>query len=214
MKRIDNFDTIRSNLKFNNKNEFYFVQIIQRKKDGNAGLRVRNGYRLIRSFYVYSREEFDSLKDRIITLCKNNNARAYINPNVRNAQEVAMECIKKYADLVSNNNAFMGNSIWDSCCGSTRAKGYKALWVVDVDNPDEEVLKQVVNIIKSCRHSDHFRISVLNTVNGFHIITNGFDSRQFAQELEAKGIDKVDIHKNNPTLLYYDLSGQSEQEPV
>ena len=210
-KIIDNFETIRAGLKFNNKNEFYFVQIIQRKKDGNTGLRVRNGYRLIRSYYIYSLEDLDGLKDRIITLCENNNARAYINPNVRNAQEVAMECIKKYADLVANNNAFMGNSIWDSCCGSTRARGYKALWIIDVDNPDKEVLDKVIGIIQSCKHADEFNMSVVNTVNGFHIICNGFDSREFQQALKDNGIDKVDIHKNNPTLLYYhDLSSQSE----
>ena len=29
---IDNFDLILNNLSFNNKDEFYFVQIIQRKK--------------------------------------------------------------------------------------------------------------------------------------------------------------------------------------
>ena len=208
-KVIDNFDTIRASLKFNNRNEFYFVQIIHRKKDGNTGLRVRNGFRLIRSYYIYSLEEFDSLRERIITLCENNNARAYINPNVRNAQEVAMECIKKYADLVANNNAFMGNSIWDSCCGSIRARGYKALWVVDVDNPDEKVLEQVINIIQSCKHSDNFNASVVKTVNGFHIICNGFDSREFQKALADNGIDKVDIHKNNPTLLYFhDLSSQ------
>lgn len=211
MKIIDNFDTIRAHLKFNNRNEFYFLQIIQRKKDGNTGLRVRNGYRLIRSYYIYSLEEFDNLRERIITLCENNNARAYINPNVRNAQEVAMECIKKYADLVANNNAFMGNSIWDSCCGSTRARGYKALWIIDVDDQDVETLNKVLSIIQSCRHSDNFSATVVKTVNGFHIICNGFDSKEFRQILSAGGIDKVDIHKNHPTLLYYrDLSSQSE----
>ena len=209
MKIIDNFDIIRNELKFNNRNEFYFIQILQRKKDGNTGLRVRNGYRLIRSYYIYSLEEFDGLKDRIIQLCESNNARAYINPNVRNAQEVAMECIKKYADLVANNNAFMGNSIWDSCCGSTRARGYKALWIVDVDNPDEEVLNKVKSIIESCKHSDNFRMYIIKTVNGFHIISNGFDSQEFHTKLLKSGIDKVDIHKNNPTLLYYhDISGK------
>ena len=35
---VDNFNLIRPHLLFNNKNEFYFIQIIQRKKDGNEGL--------------------------------------------------------------------------------------------------------------------------------------------------------------------------------
>lgn len=109
---IDNFDLIRNHLIFNNKDEFYFIQIIQRKKDGNGGLHVRNGYRLIRSYYVYSLGEFDNLKDRIKELCESNNARAYININVRNAKETALECIKRYTDLVLNNNSFQGNNIW------------------------------------------------------------------------------------------------------
>lgn len=211
---VDNFDEIRKHLKFNNRNEFYFIQIIQRRKDGNTGLRVRNGYRLIRSYYIYSLEDFDGLRDRIISLCISNNARAYLNPNVRNAQEVAMECIKKYADLVANNNAFMGNSIWDSCCGSTRAKGYRAKWIVDVDTKDRTVLDKVLSVIHSCKHADDFEAYVVNTVNGFHIVSNGFDSREFQKILSDNGIDKVDIHKNNPTLLYYDISGQQKQNSI
>ena len=43
MKEINNFSIIRDKLVFNNRNEFYFVQIIQRKKDGNEGLHIRSG---------------------------------------------------------------------------------------------------------------------------------------------------------------------------
>ena len=71
---VDNFDLIREHLVFNSPDEFYFVQIIQRKKDGNEGLHVRNGYRLIRSYYIYSLEDFDNLKGRIKELCESNNA--------------------------------------------------------------------------------------------------------------------------------------------
>lgn len=213
---IDNFDTIRNHLEFNNKNEFYYVQVIQRKKDkGNEHVRVRSGYRKIKSFYIYSKEEFDGLKDRIIELCKANNARAYINPNVRNAQEVALECIQKYAELVQNNNAFMGNNIWESCCGCTRARGYKALWIVDVDTKDEKVLDKILRIIHSCNRAEDFTEYIVPTANGYHIICNGFNTIQFRTALVVNNLDKVDIHKNNPTLLYYDdISSKQEQEPI
>lgn len=200
--KVDNFDLIKNHLHFNNKNEFYFVQIIQRKKDGNEGLHVRNGYRLIRSYYIYSIKEFESLENRIKELCISNNARAYINLNVRNASEVALECIKRYTDLVLNNNSFMGNNVWDSVCGSSRARGYKALWVVDVDCP--EYINKIISIIKSCRHNKDFVIYQIPTVNGFHVICNGFDSSQFADKLKTNNIDNINIHKNNPTLLYYE----------
>lgn len=210
--RIDNFDLILNQLSFNNRDEFYFVQIIQRRKDGNEGLHVRNGYRLIRSYYIYDKQELIDLKDRIIELCENNNARAYINLNVRNAKEVALECIKKYSDLILNDNAFQGNSIWDSSCGSTKARGYKSLWVVDVDCKEESYLNKVIEIIRQCRHNDDFTLYTVPTLNGYHILCNGFDTKQFKDFLRDAGLDSIDIHKDNPTLLYYnDISSKQEQ---
>lgn len=215
MKEINNFSIIRDKLVFNNRNEFYFVQIIQRKKDGNEGLHTRSGYRLIKPLYIYSLEEFDSLLDRIKELCINNNARAYINMNVRNANEVALECIKKYAELVANNNAFQGNSIWDSSCGSTRARGYKSLWIVDVDCKEEEHLKKVISIIQNCRHNEEFALYTVPTFNGYHILCNGFDTKQFNHLLKDARLDPIDIHKDNPTLLYYnDISSQQKQTTI
>lgn len=205
--KIDNFKQLREHLTFHNQNEFYFLQIIQRKKDGNEGLHARSRYRLIRSYYIYSLEEFDSLEDRIKELCENNNARAYINLNIRNAQEVALECIRKYADLVAGNCAFQGNNIWNNICGSTRARGYKALWIVDIDNPNE--LSQVKELILQCNHSEPFVMYEVPTVHGYHLVCTGFNSIQFNKEIQNRGLDKVDIHKNNPTLLYYnDLSSK------
>lgn len=199
---IDNFNLILDQISFSNKNEFYFLQIIQRKKDGNKDLHVRNGYRLIKSYYIYSKEELINLKDRITELCKNNNARAYINLNVRNAKEVALECIKKYADLVLNDNSFMGNNIWDSSCGSTRARGYKSLWIVDVDNPDK--LEEIKEIVNSCTGSPNRIKCTIPTVHGYHIISYGFNRIEFLNKLKESNLDYVDIHTDNPTLLYYD----------
>lgn len=204
--KIDNFKQLREHLIFHNPNEFYFLQIIQRKKDGNEGMHVRNGYRLIRSYYIYSLEEFDSLESRIKELCENNNARAYINPNVRNAQEVALGCIRKYADLVAGNCAFQGNNIWNSMCGSTKARGYKSLWVVDVDCKEEFYLNKVIEIISQCRYNDDFTLYTVPTLNGYHILCNGFDTKQFKDFLRDAGLDSIDIHKDNPTLLYYNDS--------
>lgn len=207
---INNFDLILDQLSFNNRDEFYFVQVIQRRKDGNEGLHVRSGYRLIKSYYIYSKQELIDLKDRIIELCRNNNARAYINPNVRNAKEVALECIKKYADLVLNDNSFMGNNIWDSSCGCTRARGYKALWIIDVDNLEH--LETIKTIINSCQGAPGERIKyVVPTVHGCHLITYGFNREEFNNRLRETEVGYVDIHKDNPTLLYYDLPSQQKQ---
>ena len=200
---IDNFDRVSEILKFNNPNEFYFLQIIQRKKDGNSDLRVSSGFRLIRSYYIYSLKELEELKDRIVELCISNNARAYINPNVRNANQVALECSKRYIDLVQTNRAYQGNRIWDSVCGSCKSSDYKPLWIVDVDN--SEKLDIIENIILSCRHNKEFKLYKIPTVSGNHIICNGFDVKQFQDKLKIQMIEPIDIHKDNPTLLYYEI---------
>ena len=77
---VNNFDSL--SLYFNklqDKEDFFYVQVIQRKKDGH-----RKSERVIRNFYIYSKEDFLKKKDYIIELCEQYNARAYfwINPPI------------------------------------------------------------------------------------------------------------------------------------
>ena len=58
----NNFDQIRDLLKFES-DYFYFIQIIQRKKE-NPELGANN--RIIRSYNISSLEKFDKYKDEII----------------------------------------------------------------------------------------------------------------------------------------------------
>ena len=61
-----------------------------------------------------------------------------------------------------------------------------------------------MDIINYCRGKEGTRIKYVNTtLNGVHLITEKFDKRQFAQELAINNMDSVDIHDDNPTLLYY-----------
>lgn len=55
VKVVDNFDWALNFMEFNNQDEFYFVQIIQRKKDGNITQIGNNGYRTIKTYYIYSK---------------------------------------------------------------------------------------------------------------------------------------------------------------
>ncbi len=200
----NNFDLISSFLTWYNKDEFYFLQIIQRKKDGNITDAGNNGYRTIKTYYIYSKEQLEKKKDKIIELCESNNARAYINLNRRNASEVALHCIQEYARLVSEGNAHQGYRMYDHCCGETRARGYKPLWVVDLDSKDEEYISKMSEIINQCRGAvDNKIVTRIPTSNGVHLITIGFDINQFKQLLVINKLDNVDIHRDNPTLLYF-----------
>lgn len=201
---VNNFEEIENFLEWNSPNEFYFLQIIQRNKDGNITDSRNNGYRTIKSYYIYNKEQLERKKDKIIELCESNNARAYINLNRRNATEVALSCIQQYAKLVSEGNAYQGYRVYDSSCGSTKARGYKPVWVVDIDTTSQEEINRYIEVINSCRGAQENKIkTIIPTLHGVHLITIGFDVNQFKQLLISNQLDNVDIHKDNPTLLYF-----------
>ena len=182
---------------------FYFIQIIQRKKDGNETGRGNNGSRTIKTYYSYSLEYLMGKKHKIVELCRANNARAYIHVNRRNSNDVGLESLEYIAKLLKYNTTHQGARIWDHACGITRDKEKEGMWIVDVDRPEE--LETIKDIISSCRGKEGQRIIGVNpTANGIHLITKGFDVQQFQQQLALRNMDKVDILKDGPTLLYFE----------
>ena len=218
---VDNFDIIRRLLKFDDKDDFYFLQIIQRKKDGNIVPSANNGYRTIKTYYIRSLEDFDKRKEAIIQLCEQNNARAYINLNVRNAREVALTAAKAYIDLVREDRCHQGHRVYDHACGVTPKMGVKKKWIVDVDDLTPEQVNIICEKICKCRSGRHYNaindvydniIAQIPTAHGIHIITHGFDVGRFREILEQttsinltkEQIKEITtVKKDNPTLLYF-----------
>lgn len=201
---VDNFQLIGDLLEFNDKDEFYFLQIIQRKKDGNVTQVGNNGYRCIKTYYIYSKEQLFDKMDKIKELCFSNNARAYIHLNRRNASDIALGCIQHYAKLVSEGNSNQGYRVYDSVCGKSRDKHYKPLWILDVDTKELNYVEAVKQWACKARGSEEPRIfATIPTANGYHVISRGFDVLQFKQYCREDAIEAIDIQKDNPTLLYY-----------
>ena len=84
---MDNFSLIRNMLSFPDENAFYFLQVLKRRKD-NPDL----GKDMIHlsDYYIYSLDQFDGLKQRVMSQCDTENARAYFRLNRRDAKKVAM----------------------------------------------------------------------------------------------------------------------------
>lgn len=206
-KIIDNFKAFTEIMDFTTDKPmgqpFYFVQIIQRKKDGNDTGRGNNGSRTIKTYYAFSEEYLLSKRHKIVELCRANNARAYIHVNRRNSNEVGLSLLNALAELLKDNRTHQGPRLWDHACGITPDKELPQNWVVDVDR--EEELSTIKEIITSCRGKEGKRIvTEIPTANGIHLITKGFDVQQFQQQLALRNMDKVDILKDGPTLLYYE----------
>lgn len=179
-----------------NKEDFYYVQVIQRKKDGHP-----KSERIVKNFYIYNKEDFLKKKDHIIDLCTRHNARAYFWINPRNSRKIALECIKSYSDLVAQGDCTKGYKVWDKKCGAHPAPGYDKRWIVDIDSKDDEYRLTICKLIEQCRGGKVF--DFIPTSQGYHIITSGFDLHHFKQLLKINRLEDIDVHKDNPTLLYY-----------
>lgn len=225
---IDNFDLIKSLLKFEDKDDFYFCQIIQRKKDGNDVPAANNGYRTIKTYYIKSIEDLEKYKKAIDQLCYQNNARAYINLNVRNMKQIMLTVIKEAAALIEEDRCNQGFRLFDHCCGITPKKHVKRTWIVDIDTKNEqslECVKKAINLCRSANNIDdsHYNniIAEIPTLHGYHLITCGFDKSKLKQfieqesnELKCLMPDEIDeicssIKKDNPTILYINNEGNN-----
>jgi hypothetical protein len=199
---IDNFDRIKPLLEFPKQGDsFYFVQVLQRKKD-HVGVRLggsNNNSRLIKAYHISSIEKLDIHKEEMIKLAELFNARVGINLNPRSFEKTAFQLLEKVAHQMQNKNFYDVRKAYDSVCGNYHAEMDKR-WLIDIDTKDEEITQVVdfINELQSTIHNREYTIlATIETKNGYHIITNPFNLDSF-----SKRFPKIEVHKNNPTLLY------------
>lgn len=199
---VDNFKQIHDLLAFPHNDSFYFVQILQRKKD-HLGVRLggsNNKSRLIRSYYVESKEKLEIYKEEIIKLCEVFNARAGINLNPRSRKKAAQAMLIKLAHQFQNEDYRGCAKVYDSVCGDYHSEMDKR-WLVDVDKEDIHELERIQKVIQTLHdeinNKEYNILSVIPTKSGFHIITNPFNVDRFKNVFPH-----LEIHKNNPTVLY------------
>ena len=93
---VDNFNIFTpwfDNL--SDQGDFYFVQVIQRKKECNVG----SNNNVIKDYHFFDKKSFLDKKEEIITLCRTFNARAYFWINPRNCKQVQYEIIREAQKL-------------------------------------------------------------------------------------------------------------------
>jgi len=188
---INNIEIIKYLLKFDSPDEFYFLQIIKRKKDNPE---IGSNSWIIKTYYIISSEHLENLMPEIISLCNFHNARACINLNVRSFEKIAFHTMKKISDIIMNRDFKSVRSAYDSVCGEF-GSGKNKKWLIDIDNNDEELDRRIQENINKCPPDGMKIVASIPTKNGHHLITLPFDLREFK-------FTDLDIHKNNPTILY------------
>ena len=192
---VDNFKIFPREFK---PDEFYFIQVIVRWKDhpGKVGYNGWNHARTIRDYSLYNEEQLVRYEREIKEICDMYWARCYMRPARRNKFKIAAmmiqmlwEYLYKHVHLLQSiYSKAVGQDIWT-----------ERLWIVDIDTKDENYLRKVIHTIN--KQEPFYSVNyVLPTYSWYHIITKPFNLASFKEIEEYKDID---IHKNNPTLLYY-----------
>ena len=195
---VDNFDLIRQNLQFLNKNSFYFVQILRRKKE-NPELK---SYSIpVESFYIFSLEDFDKYKPHIIRLCEENRARAYIKMNCLDIESVLLKQIVNITEILRSKTWKGVASTFNSACGECgKQNGYESLYLIDLDGEfadKRNEIKEFINAQEPINVTNKVKIEV-PTKNGYHFLSTGFNPQNF-----KKLYPNIDMHKDGITLLYF-----------
>ena len=203
---IDNFKLIKPLLTFPNDDIYYHLQILRRGKD-HPELPAAN--RMIKAYFITDINDLDFYEQEIKGLCKFFEARAYINPTPKSIKKTTMLQLKYLTQRVYEGDFKKIWKSWNTCAGEI--KGEESRWIVDYDYPYPESVhtEDDVWLLKACIDSNCEPVKMADgkyvskiiaeipTKNGVHLITKPFNLYQF-----EKVYSKIDVHKNNPTLLY------------
>ena len=197
---VNNFEQIKPLLKFDSSDDFYFLQIFQRRKDNPE---LKEPMRVIGDYYIYSIEQFEKLENHIIEMCTAKNARAYIRLNRRDAKKIGLQMLKRISEMLIQENYRSIKNAYPSVVGEFHSDKDKS-WLIDIDYKDfegqENLLEQIHADIEQLQKETKRepRMDKIPTKNGYHLITRPFNVHLFRK----KWPQIVDIHKDNPTILF------------
>lgn len=188
-------------LRFENENSFYFLEVLRRRKENPE---MESHAKLIKDFYIYSKEKFEKILPEVRQLCIDNNARAYFRLNVRDAKIIALQFNKRLAELLITQDYKAIRNCYASVVGEFHSDKDKT-WVVDLDKEKDcatvSLYKQMLvmdKIVELSGSEQPLAIrEILRTANGLHLITKPFRLDKFKE-----AFPDVDVHKDNPTILF------------
>lgn len=196
---IDNFNSIYGWLEHLNVGDFYWIQIYCRKKDGNN----ISDKIIIKNYTIFSTDDLKKYESEIKTLCTHNNARAYIWVNPRNYKLFQINVLRQTAESLENNNCSIYRLV-DKAIVDSKSPNYEKVWILDIDSKSREIIDEYENIICKCNCVGNYEYDLLDTVNGYHLLAHRFNITKFEYLVKLKQLPSINIHKDNPTLLYYE----------
>lgn len=189
---VDNFEKVKDLLSFGSEDEFYFVQIIKRKKENHE---LGSNSHIVKFYYIKRVEDLDKEKEEMIMLATYHNARVCINLNKRSFERTAFHTLKKITDQILNKDFRSARKAYNSVCGMHAGEIDKT-WLVDIDEKGRQA-NEVLKAIDKIQPIGNKLIAILPTKNGVHLITRPFNLQDF-----KTAYPNIEVHKNNPTIVF------------
>ena len=198
---INNFQQISKLLQFRSDDDFYHLQIIKRKKDHPE---IGSNSLVIKTYYIKSEDHLAKVEPEIIAICDFHGARACINLNRRSFEKMAFHTLKKVTDQIMNKDFASVRKAYESVCGAYANEPNKK-WIIDIDNISIDGFNHQPSMIQIRRRiielqtetGNPIYMEFIKTKSGIHIISAPFNLQKFREEFPD-----IDVHKDNPTILY------------
>jgi len=194
-KSISNLEVILPLLNFSSKDDFYYLQIIQRKKENDS---LKSNSRVIKNYYITSKRQLEDIfDDEIIEICEVFNARAMIRLNKRSFVKVALKALVNVGNVIANGEHQFVRKAYDRACGKGNNDPVKK-WILDVDGQfTEKWVDELEEFITNQKPVGEKIKEIIPSKTGVHFIVKPFDTSGFTDLFP-----EVEIHKDNPTNLF------------
>ena len=191
---VNNLEKILPFLTFESADDFYYLQILQRKKENPE---IGSNSRVIKNYYITSQQYLIERYDEIIKLCEVFNARASIRLNKRSFESVGFKTLENIANSMRNREYKFLKASYDRACGlGHNDKDRK--WILDIDEKNINI-PELEYLLATLEPRGRKVLIQLDSKSGYHLITSPFNVEEFKKKYTK--ID-IEIHKDNPTNLY------------
>lgn len=169
---ISNLEEIKSILEYENGNIFYFIQVLQRKKDN-----PEQSSETIKRYSKFVKDERGLIDayDKSVLISDFYNARTYINlcpiSAVKFSKKLLLELTRRLC-----NDYFIDNYAIADRIALDNSVFFKNFWIIDIDIPlIPENTEALIDIDHYLSSKEITRICELKTPNGKHIIVKSFN---------------------------------------
>lgn len=180
-------------------NTEYILPFIPEKDDGDTFLytelldrtakKGNNNFRLLRTFYHRSQEEFLKQMPTIIDLCEMTKIRAYTRLAPRSYKKVGKLFAQLVVEAAMADNWTHMKALYGSACG--RVNPVTKLWLFDVDEITDRT-------DQFAEYLGDILLARIPSRKGEHLITKPFN----VSLVNFTEYGEISLHKDNPTNLY------------